>query len=209
MSGEFVQVSGNGGDGIRIGAHAVNTTVWGDAGIYGNGANGIAVLGTGTVIRGSYGLQIGQTSRTTPRPNQGFGIFVDGATTQGFISNFANNSTGLVLERNLFYWTAPEARLFSVGALSQDVIHIDNNLYYAGGGDVLLGSGESFAKWQERGFDTHSVIDDPLFVNPKADDYSLKPGSPALKLGFEPIDASKIGLLTKRELALEPVGGGR
>jgi len=136
-------------------------------------------------------------------------IFVDGATTQGFISNFANNSTGLVLERNLFYWTAPEARLFSVGALSQDVIHIDNNLYYAGGGDVLLGSGESFAKWQERGFDTHSVIDDPLFVNPKADDYSLKPGSPALKLGFEPIDASKIGLLTKRELALEPVGGGR
>jgi parallel beta-helix repeat protein len=126
-------------------------------------------------------------------------VFVDGATTQGFISNFSGNSTGQTLERNLFYWTNPDARLFATGSLSQDVIRIDNNLYCAAGGDITLGNGETFAKWQERGFDAHSVIEDPRFANPQADDYSLRADSPALKLGFEPIDTSQIGLLTKRK----------
>ena len=50
------------------------------------------------------------------------------------------------------------------------------------------------AEWRKMGFDTHSVIADPLFVNPANDDYRLKPESPALKLGFVPIDVSKIGI---------------
>jgi hypothetical protein len=49
------------------------------------------------------------------------------------------------------------------------------------------------AEWQKMGFDTHSVFADPLFVDPQNDDYRLKPESPALKLGFQPIDASQIG----------------
>ena len=43
------------------------------------------------------------------------------------------------------------------------------------------------------GFESHSVIADPLFVDPAHDDYRLKAGSPALKLGFQPIDFSRIG----------------
>jgi len=35
---------------------------------------------------------------------------------------------------------------------------------------------------------------DPLFVDPAHDDYRLKPESPALKLGFVPIDVDEIGL---------------
>jgi parallel beta-helix repeat protein len=126
-------------------------------------------------------------------------IFVDSERMQGYISNFARNSTGLTLERNIFYWAARNARLFATGPLDETVIRIDNNLYYAAGNEVLLGSGETFAEWQERGFDTHSLIADPGFVNPAAGDYSLKPDSPALTLGFEPIDTSQIGLLTKRK----------
>jgi len=49
------------------------------------------------------------------------------------------------------------------------------------------------AQWQEIGYDSHSVIADPLFVEPEHDDYRLKPESPALKLGFRPIDVSIIG----------------
>ena len=56
-----------------------------------------------------------------------------------------------------------------------------------------------FEKWQEEGFDTHSVIGDPLFVDATRDDYRLKPESPALKLGFQPIDVSKIGLRDKNK----------
>ena len=51
------------------------------------------------------------------------------------------------------------------------------------------------ANWQEMGFDSHSIVADPKFVDPANDDYELHPDSPALKLGFKPIDVSRIGLL--------------
>jgi len=37
------------------------------------------------------------------------------------------------------------------------------------------------------------VIADPLFVDPDKGDFTLKPDSPALKMGFQPIDVSKVG----------------
>ncbi|MFH1009171.1 MAG: right-handed parallel beta-helix repeat-containing protein [Candidatus Latescibacterota bacterium] len=51
-----------------------------------------------------------------------------------------------------------------------------------------------FVEWQKMGFDTHSVIADPLFVDPGSDDYRLRPESPALELGFQPIDIKRIGI---------------
>src|SRR5262249_27032237 len=47
--------------------------------------------------------------------------------------------------------------------------------------------------WRGRGHDTHSVIADPLFVAPQQNNFGLKPDSPALKIGFRPIDVSKVG----------------
>jgi hypothetical protein len=47
--------------------------------------------------------------------------------------------------------------------------------------------------WQALGLDRHSVIEDPQFVDRAAGDYRLKPGSPALAMGFEPIPVEKIG----------------
>lgn len=47
--------------------------------------------------------------------------------------------------------------------------------------------------WQALGLDRHSVIADPLFVNRAADDFRLKPYSPAYRLGFKPIPVGKIG----------------
>ena len=47
--------------------------------------------------------------------------------------------------------------------------------------------------WQAAGNDVHSVVADPLFVNADKDDYRLNPGSPAFKVGFQPIPVEKIG----------------
>jgi parallel beta-helix repeat protein len=47
--------------------------------------------------------------------------------------------------------------------------------------------------WQLAGADTHSVVADPLFVDAEHGNFTLKPNSPALKLGFQPIPFDKIG----------------
>ena len=47
--------------------------------------------------------------------------------------------------------------------------------------------------WQAQGMDKHSIVADPLFVDPAQDDYRLQPQSPALQLGFQPIPFEKIG----------------
>ena len=52
---------------------------------------------------------------------------------------------------------------------------------------------DEWASWQALGLDQHSVLADPLFVAAAQDDYRLQPGSPALKLGFQPIPVEKIG----------------
>ena len=43
----------------------------------------------------------------------------------------------------------------------------------------------SLEEWQKMGFDAHSVFAAPLFVDSQKGDYSLKPESPAFKLGFK------------------------
>ena len=47
--------------------------------------------------------------------------------------------------------------------------------------------------WQQAGGDVHSIIADPLFVDAENGDFCLRPDSPALKLGFEPIPFDKLG----------------
>jgi hypothetical protein len=74
----------------------------------------------------------------------------------------------------------------------------DKNLFWASeGGLVAKGTPSgysSFDNWLALGYDAYSKIGDPLFVDPANHDYRLEAGSPALKLGFEPIDTSKVGL---------------
>jgi hypothetical protein len=54
-------------------------------------------------------------------------------------------------------------------------------------------NGRTFEQWQKEGKDAHSVYADPLFADPEKFDFRLKDGSPALKLGFVPIDMTTVG----------------
>lgn len=68
------------------------------------------------------------------------------------------------------------------------------NLYWDTSGKEPLFSGKTFAEWQKTGRDVDSKIADPQFFDAAAGDFRLKPGSPALAMGFKPIDTSTVGL---------------
>ena len=115
--------------------------------------------------------------------------------------------TGATIQRNIFYSSGEkcvfidelppgkmggtEDRRGRELARSKDA-ETDNNIYFCAGDPAW---GEEMLKKQQRdGADIHSQAVNPLFVDPANGDFRLKPDSPALKLGFIPIDVSKIGL---------------
>ena len=127
-------------------------------------------------------------------------VFADSAITQGLFANFADNTRGNVFERNIMYFTEPNASLFWAYNCHEGVMTADRNLYWHAGSDKPLGTAgvASFADWQKGGQDTNSVIADPLFVSPEKDNFALKADSPASKLGFEAIDTREIGIRKAR-----------
>ena len=70
---------------------------------------------------------------------------------------------------------------------------LDSNCYWKTGGEPIDFMGLTFEEWHARGQDVHSIIADPLFVDPLKGDFRLGEGSPALSIGFKPIDTSKVG----------------
>jgi len=79
------------------------------------------------------------------------------------------------------------------GIWDRDEHRFDDNLYYQADGRPVHFGGLTFAQWQALGQDRHSLIADPRFVDPADGNFSLKPGSPAFKIGFKPIDTSDVG----------------
>jgi hypothetical protein len=114
-------------------------------------------------------------------------------------------------ENNIVYWR--EGELFSKNwkdvpytfhvspknakgtATLTDTFDCDWNLYFNPDKKVdgLQFNGNTWSEWRKRGKDTHSQYADPLFVAPDQGDFTLKPESPALAMGFQPIDISQTG----------------
>ena len=62
-----------------------------------------------------------------------------------------------------------------------------------------------WADWQARGFDGDSVVADPLFSGPAADDYRLRAESPAFRAGFTALPVERAGLFPHADWASWPV----
>jgi len=68
---------------------------------------------------------------------------------------------------------------------------MDSNLYYHPTNPNWMD--EHLKKMQAIGKEQASLFGDPMFTDPADGDFSFKPGSPALKLGIEALDVSKMG----------------
>jgi hypothetical protein len=93
---------------------------------------------------------------------------------------------------NIVYWdTSP---LFS-GSWRDTNVVVSHNLYWCTDpAQPVTFDGLSLAEWQKLGKDDGSCVADPLFADPARGDFHLKPGSPALRIGFKPFDYTQAGV---------------
>jgi hypothetical protein len=101
-------------------------------------------------------------------------------------------------EHNIVYWDNDGPLLGGCHSASPPCevnFRLDHNLYWNAAGKPLVFPGNlSLEQWREkRGQDRHSIVADPLFVDTNNNRFQLMPVSPALKLGFQPFDATKAG----------------
>lgn len=68
---------------------------------------------------------------------------------------------------------------------------MDSNLYFHPTNSHWMD--EHLSKMRAIGKEKSSLFGDPLFTDAAGGDFSFRPGSPALKLGIEPLDVSKMG----------------
>lgn len=99
----------------------------------------------------------------------------------------------IIFEQNIIYWKDGTSIGYNVDKVNAD---IRSNLWWKDGGEVEF-KGKTHAQWNAEGKDVGGLVADPLFMDPDANDFRLKPGSPAEKIGFKPFDYSKAGRRTR------------
>jgi len=70
----------------------------------------------------------------------------------------------------------------------------DYNCYWDARTKDVSFAGQSFSDWQKSGKDVHSIVANPLFVNPSAYNFHFKRLSVAKKIKFTPFDYSEAGV---------------
>ncbi len=109
---------------------------------------------------------------------------------------------------NIVYWDNDSPLLGS--NWTDDNFTIDSNVYYNPEHEVSFYGGADLEEWRERGHDLTSIIADPLLADPANEDFRVRAGSPALRLGFEPFNHEAAGRVTAPALTadLPPVPTG-
>lgn len=96
------------------------------------------------------------------------------------------DDSGDVITRNI-WMGAYRPAVMRAGKWGQEV---DRNLFTTTDADRL--------RFAANGCDAHSLVGDPLFVDPANGDYRVKDGSPALRLGFENFPMDRFGVQRPR-----------
>ena len=111
------------------------------------------------------------------------------------ISRFEHHLS-IVFENNIMYSKGPDVYGLSMRHFKNSTVGSGNNVFWGKGGAPRFSEdAKTLEEVQGYGMDTGSIVADPLFENAENFDFSLKAGSPALALGFVPIDISDVGTI--------------
>lgn len=122
-------------------------------------------------------------------------IFID-AQVQQLQRTRTEEHLSFWFERNIVAWSNDTPLMGS--NWNDNQFKTDYNVYWHGGKEVKFFGDKTLEAWRaERGQDEHSIIADPLFIDPTNDDYRLSDDSPARQVGFQPFDASLAGRKTQ------------
>lgn len=187
--------------------HDVNANRYGGWGIYADEGSTSVLIENNIVYNTKYGtFNIHYAKDLTVRNN----IFAMGRLQQYSRSKQEKHTTAY-FEGNIIYWTQGKLMVeeYKWDNISYKMSTnpyappIETNVTYVSDWNIFynpnltrdqLDFGErSWEQWQAEGHDLHSLYVDPMFVDPENHDFRLRPDSPALKLGFQPIDMSHVG----------------
>jgi hypothetical protein len=101
--------------------------------------------------------------------------------------------------RNIVHYTDPKAMLLAASSTTRKAVaECDDNVYFlAANQEPQIRGVGSLSDWKKLGFDQHSLVADPQFMDVERGDYRLRPESPAFALGFQPIPVDQIGPRSK------------
>jgi hypothetical protein len=172
--------------------HDVNCFGYGGWGLYTDEGSSDIVLQSNVVYRcSSSGFHQHYGRNNVIRNN----VFAFGKEAQ-MMRTREEQHNSFTFENNIVYFDSGDL----LGSnWSNDKFTIDRNTYFAARpGAKLDFKGATLEQWRARGHDKNSILADPLFVNPKSFDFRLRTNSPALKIGFKPIDLSTVGPRPKK-----------
>jgi len=176
--------------------HDVNASSYGGWGLYTDEGSSEIVLESNVVFRcQSAGFHQHYGRGNIVRNN----VFALNGEHQ-LIRSREEEHISFIFERNIVYF---DSGALLGGQWSSNKFELDRNVYFDARPDArpdtMRFAGATFAEWQQRGHDLHSRITNPFFVSPKRLDFRLKVTSPALRMGFQPIDLGKVGVRPKRQ----------
>jgi concanavalin A-like lectin/glucanase superfamily protein/uncharacterized protein DUF2341/carbohydrate esterase-like sialic acid-specific acetylesterase/parallel beta helix pectate lyase-like protein/glycosyl hydrolase family 141 len=169
--------------------HHVSRRDYGGWGIYPDEGSHDLKIEKNLVYRCQDGALFAHHNRDITAENNIFALNRAAQIDRGGIGGFE-----LACRRNIIYFTEGKA-IGDYGGerWGADLCAFDRNLYWNASGEPVLFAAMSFSRWQALGQDKGGLVADPLFRDPERGDFTLGPGSPAEKIGFEPWDASAIG----------------
>jgi hypothetical protein len=178
--------------GSRIRFNVIHDVVrrdYGGWGVYPDEGSHDLLIQKNLVFRCQDGALFAHHNRDVTAENNIFAFNRTAQVERGGIDGFE-----LTCRRNIFLFSEGQAvGDYGSAKSGRDVCAFDDNLYWNSSGKAVTFGKKNFEEWQAMGHDKKSLVADPLFADAAKGNFKLEKGTPAVKIGFERCDFSKVG----------------